>query len=255
MTDSNTLTVKALATRSGVSIRTLHYYDEIDLLRPERTSSGYRIYNQSHILRLQQILIQKSLGLSLSAIKSALDDPHFDTLKQLQSQKKVLLSQIEKKHKMIAAIDAAITNASSPHKGTEPSLEVIFGGFDPEVYAEEVRQNWDDTPAYQMSCQRTKNYSPEDWKNIKHAEQSIWEDAAKAMTSNAAPSSNVAGNLVAQHRRHIDQWFYETTNLGYASLADIWESDPRFTETMDQYGAGLTRWFAAATRHKYGAVI
>ena len=61
---------------------------------------------------------------------------------------------------MIAAIDAAITSASNPHKETDTSLETIFGGFNPEDYAEEVLQNWGDTPAYQMSYQRTKNYSP-----------------------------------------------------------------------------------------------
>ena len=89
MTDLNDMNVKALATLSGISVRTLHYYDEIGLLKPERTSSAYRVYGKHHVLRLQQILIQKSLGLSLSSIKSVLDDPQFDTLKALQSQKKI----------------------------------------------------------------------------------------------------------------------------------------------------------------------
>jgi len=93
MTHLKDMTVKALATLSGVSVRTLHYYDEIDLLKPDRTSSGYRVYGQDHILRLQQILIQKSLGLSLSSIKSSLDDPQFDNVRELQSQKQVLLDR------------------------------------------------------------------------------------------------------------------------------------------------------------------
>jgi len=249
------MTVKALATLSGVSVRTLHYYDEIDILKPDRTSSGYRVYGQDHILRLQQILIQKSLGLSLSSIKSSLDDPQFDNVRELQSQKQVLLDRMEHSQTMITAIDAAIAKSLHLEKETQMSIKEIFDGFDPEEYAAEAKEYWGNTESYKASLKRTKSYSQQDWKQIKRAEQSIWETAAKAMVSGLEPASLVAADLVKRHHHHIDHWFYETSDLGYASLADVWESDPRFTNNIDKYGEGLTQWFAAAVRSKYGAVV
>jgi len=255
MTNLNNITVKDLAILSGVSVRTLHYYDEIGLLNPERTSSGYRVYNAEHILRLQQILLQKSLGLSLTSIKSALDDPNFDNLEALKTHKQNLLEKVSTTHKMIASIDRAIAELSNPKQEMKMDVEDIFNGFNPEKYAVEIKKTWGDTDSYKTSQKRTQNYDKEDWKRIKLAEQSIWEAAAKAMLSGLSPSSAVAADLVVRHRQHIDLWFYITTADSYVSLADIWESDERFQSNIDKYGKGLTQWFTVAVRGQYGAIV
>lgn len=254
MTDLNEITVKVLAKLSGVSVRTLHYYDEIGLLKPERTSSDYRVYGADHVLRLQQILIQKSLGLSLASIKAALDDPNFDQLSELHSQRQVLLGKIETTEGMILAIDAAIVKSSNLQKETKVSIQEIFDGFNPEEYNFETEELWGETKAYRVSQSRTKRYKDDDWKQIRDEEKSIWDQAAEMMSSGLSPLSAEASDIVARHRRHIDKWFYSTSSVSYASLADMWESDDRFKSNIDKYGDGLTAWFAEAARSKYSVV-
>lgn len=254
MTQLKNLTVKALATLSGVSIRTLQYYDDIGLLKAERTPAGYRIYDQSHVLLLQQILVQKSLGLSLEAIKAALQKPDFDVLAQLKAQKQLLIKRAEDTQAMIAAIDKAIEKAPRLAKETTQSIRQIFQGFDPALYEEEAKEKWGKTESFKTSRRRTKSYTAEDWAQIKVEETAIWQEAAAAMTGNQSPQSDASGKLAERHRQHIDRWFYSTTEESYANLAALWESDARFTANIDKYGEGLTVWFAEAVRHKYRVV-
>ena len=254
MTHLKNLTVKALATLSGVSIRTLQYYDDIGLLKAGRTSAGYRIYDQSHVLLLQQILVQKALGLSLEAIKTSLQQPDFDVLAQLKAQKQLLLKRAEDTKAMIAAIDSAIAKAPRMERETPKTIAEIFQGFDPALYEDEAKEKWGETQEYKTSRNRVKSYTPDDWAEIKAEEQQIWRDAAAAMAAGQSPQSDDSGKLAERHRLHIDRWFYGTTEESYANLASLWEMDARFTANIDKYGQGLTLWFAEAVRHKYRVV-
>ncbi len=254
MNDLCELTVKDVATLSGVSVRTLHYYDEIDLLKPKRRTSGYRIYNTEHILRLQQILIQRSLGLSLASIKAALDEPTFDRVDALKSQREALLNKIDNAKAMVLAIEVAIEKSSDLSQETLMTIKEIFNGFNPADHEAEAQELWGETHAYQMSQKRTQKYTRRDWKQMQTEEEIIWSDAANAMSSGVTPENYQAGDIVARHRRHIDKWFYTTSSVSYASLADMWESDPRFKNNIDKYGEGLTAWFAQAARFKYDVV-
>jgi DNA-binding transcriptional MerR regulator len=248
MTQTSHFSVKELATLSGVSIRTLHYYDKIGLLPAERRSSGYRIYSQDHALRLQQILLQKSMGLSLEAIKQALDADDFDATAQLKTQRAFLVERAEDMRAMIAAVDATLAKAGEV---SSEDLSALFGGFDPALYAEEAEQRWAQTDAFKTSRRRTKSYTDADWTKIKSEEATIWTDAAAAMTSGATCDSEAAGKLSERHRQHIDQWYYGISGTAYAALGDLWESDARFIANIDAYAEGLTGWFAEAARHKY----
>ena len=248
MTQPMYFSVKELATLSGVSIRTLHYYDKIGLLPAERRPSGYRIYSQDHVLLLQQILLQKSMGLSLEAIKQAMQAEDFDVTAQLKTQRAFLLKRAEDMQAMIAAVDAALAKAGDP---SGEDLTALFGGFDPSLYAEEAEQRWGQTEAFKTASRRTKSYSSADWAKIKSEEAAIWTDAASAMTSGADCNSEAAGKLSERHRQHIDRWYYAISGTAYAALGDLWESDARFIANIDAYAEGLTGWFAEAARHKY----
>lgn len=247
----NALSVSDLAALSGVSIRTLHYYDKIGLLVAGRRPSGYRIYDHSHVLLLQQILLQKSMGLSLDAIKVSLNAADFDVMAQLKSQKEVLLKRAEDTRAMIAVVDAAIAKSLDIDGETTQSLQSLFEGFDPALYEAEVQERWGRTRAFKTSQSRTKKYTSEEWTEIKSEESAIWTDAAQAFTAGQQTDSEAAGKLAERHRQHIDRWYYETSEAGYASLADIWENDARFIANIDKYGTGLSGWFAEAVRHKY----
>lgn len=248
MTQPTHFSVKELATLSGVSIRTLHYYDKIGLLPAERRPSGYRIYSQDHLLLLQQILLQKSMGLSLEAIKQALQADDFDVTAQLQAQRAFLLKRAEDMQAMIAAVDAALAKVSGSNS---EDVAALFNGFDPSLYADEAEQKWGQTEAFKTARRRTKSYTAEDWAKIKSEEAAIWTDAARAMTSGADCDSDEAGKLSERHRQHIDHWYYAISGTAYAALGDLWESDARFIANIDAYAEGLTGWFAEAARHKY----
>ncbi|MEL7056364.1 MAG: MerR family transcriptional regulator [Pseudomonadota bacterium] len=247
MTRLKTYKVKDVARLSGVSIRTLHYYDEIGLLTPKnRTSAGYRLYDENDLLRLQQILIGRSLGLALEEIRKSLDEDGFNYARALQKQRALLVQRLGQTHKMISAIDSALTNLGEGRAATD--FKAIFDGFDPADYETETKSRWGETDAYKESARRTKSYSDADWTLIKSELNSIWTDAAQAMRQGAATDSYVALEIVERHRKHVDRWFYDLTPEGHRGLADMWEADERFRANIDKHGAGLTTWLVAAVR-------
>jgi DNA-binding transcriptional MerR regulator len=250
MKNMNEMTVKEMALLSGVTIRALHHYDEIGLLRAHRTQSGYRVYTEKHALRLQQILLHKSFGMSLDEIAKSLDDPKFDNLSNLQQQKKVLIKQSKNMASMIHAIDAAISQLEGT---THAHLKDIFGGFDPSIYDEEVEEKWGDTVYYKDCQQRIASYTKDDWQHIKSEENKIWQDAAEAYRSGISASSQTAFDLSDRYQHHIDRWFYQTSSASYAALADVWENDPRFIRNIDKFETGLAGWIASAVRARYMA--
>src|SRR5690606_23922627 len=107
-----------VARLAGVSVRTLHHYDEIGLLVPSRRSdAGYRLYDEADLLRLQQILIGRELGLPLEQIRRSLDDPGFDLRDALKAQRAGLLSHVHETTRMLSAIDAALAHLDGERKG------------------------------------------------------------------------------------------------------------------------------------------
>ena len=132
-----TYLVKEVAALSGVTVRALHHYDELGLLTPSgRSSAGYRLYNDDDLLRLQQILIGRELGLSLEAIRRSLDDPQFDRRAALVAQRAELAARAERAEDMVRAIDTALAALDEADKkedttmDTKVDLKKIFDGFD-----------------------------------------------------------------------------------------------------------------------------
>lgn len=239
--------VKDVALTTGVSVRTLHYYDEIGLLTPtDRTAAGYRLYTDDDLLRLQQILIGRSIGMPLEEIRRSLDDPTFDYERSLRKQRTVLAGRLTETHKMIAAIDETLDSLGDAKKDID--FKAIFDGFDPVDYEQEVRERWGVSDAHAQSAARTKDYTEADWRAIKTELGEIWTDAAEAMQSGSAADSLVAQSIVERHRLHICRWFYDLSPEGHVHLANMWISDERFRKNIDKYGDGLTEWLVPAVR-------
>ena len=134
MTRSRTYQVKEVARLAGVSVRTLHHYDSIGLLPPgTRTAAGYRLYTDADLLRLQQILISRELGLTLEEIRRSLDDPRFDRKAALLDQRERLKDRARQAEAMIRAIDVALAALDGSGKG-EMKMEDLFKGFNPSQY-------------------------------------------------------------------------------------------------------------------------
>jgi DNA-binding transcriptional MerR regulator len=146
---ARTYHVKDLARLAGVSVRTLHHYDAIGLLVPKaRTAAGYRLYTDPDLLRLQQILISRELGLSLEDIRRSLDDPQFDRRAALLEQRELLRGRAWQTEAMIHAIDVASAVLDGNGEKGVARVEDLFEGFNPSQYDEEVRQRWGQSDAF-----------------------------------------------------------------------------------------------------------
>ncbi len=248
MARPRTYQVSEVARITGISVRALHHYDAIGLLVPKhRTEAGYRVYDQDDLLRLQHVLIGREQGLALEAIRRSLDDPSFDRAQALQAQKRQLQAHARRTDAMIRAVEAALAMIEEDQGGTM-DVRQLFDGFDPAAYEAEAEERWGDTDPYRESAKRTKRYGIDDWRQIKDEQDAIYADAAGALQAGSAPDSVEAMDVAERHRVSIERWFYPCSPEMHTNLAEMWEADARFAENIDQHGAGLTRFLAAAVR-------
>jgi len=250
MPTRRTYQVKEVAQLTGLTVRALHHYDSIGLLVPStRSTAGYRLYDDDDLMRLQQVLIGRELGLSLEAIRRTLDDPGFDRRAALLAQRTELTARAERATDMIRAIDAALTVIEEKDMG-KVDFKTIFDGFDPERYEDEVQQRWGDTDAYKISAQRAKSYTEVDWQRIKEEQAAIYAAAVAARNEGVRPDEPRAMDIAERHRLSFDRWFYPCSPQMHSSLADMWEADRRYADNIDKHGGatGLTEYLAAAVR-------
>lgn len=254
MTKRRSYQVKEVARLTGVSVRALHHYDEIGLLVPSsHTDAGYRLYDDRDLLRLQQILIGRELGLPLEEIKRSLDDPHFDRQAALRKQRRELEKSAARAAAMLRAVDAALAAFATEGERTmtdmsKDEITALFEGFDPSQYESEVNERWGTTDAYEESARRTSKYTQADWERYKAEADAILNHAARLFRSGVSPREAEAGAVAERHRLSIDRWFYPCSPGMHAGLADLYEADARFTQNIDKYTPGLTAWWVAAIR-------
>jgi DNA-binding transcriptional MerR regulator len=240
--------VKETARIAGVSVRTLHHYDEIGLLVPQRrTAAGYRVYGEAELMRLQQKCIGRELGLPLEEIRRALDEPDFDHVRTLKAQRSWLMSRAQTTAAMIRAVDAALAMLEHPTENTMNAKQ-LFDGFDASKYEAEAKQRWGETDAYAESKKRASKFNAADWQRV-HAEQAaIFTAAAAALQAGKPPEDESVLDLAERHRQYIDRWFYPCSAAMHCALAQMYENDSHFAETIDKFAPGLTQFLSAAIR-------
>lgn len=244
-----TYQVRDIARISGVTVRTLHHYDAIGLLPPaSRTAAGYRLYDDDSLVRLQQILIQRALGLSLEEIRSALDDPGFDRRQALLRQRADLVRRARDAERLIRSVDRALALLDSPQTMESIDMKTLFDGFDPQDHADETLERWGDTPAYAQAAARTKTYTADDWAAIKAETDAIYRDLAAGMDRGLAEDDPQITAIVERHRCLIDTRFYPCSRETLRGLADLYDADPRYSKTIDKHGAGLAAFLSRAIR-------
>ncbi|MEV6526082.1 MerR family transcriptional regulator [Longispora sp. NPDC051575] len=239
--------VGQVAKFAGVTVRTLHHYDEIGLLSPSgRTRAGYRRYDDADLERLQSLLFYRELGFPLEEIAAILGDPDVDATAHLRRQRELLLHRIGRLQDMVAAVEFAMEARQVGVQMTPEERFEVFGEHDPARYEDEVRERWGDTDAYRESERRTRSYTKEDWLVIKGQAASINQRLALAMTSGIPAGDPQAMDLAEEHRQHITRWYYDCTYEIHRGLAEMYVADPRFTATIDADGAGLSVYVRAA---------
>ena len=237
-------TVSQVAALTGVTVRTLHHYDELGLLRPsERSEAGYRLYSYDDLTRLQEILIWRALGFSLGEIRSLLDDAGYDRLSALERQRELVQGEIDRLGALAVAVQEAI-NAEQ----TETRLQetTMFEGFDPREYDDEARERWGDTEAYRESARRTKSYGDAQWGEIRRESEEIVRELAALMRAGEPAGGEAARALAERHREHLTRWLYPCSPEMHRALGEIYVADERFALGYEREAAGLAEYFRDA---------
>ena len=233
--------INEFARLTGVSVRTLHYYDEIGLLTPAYVDkfTGYRYYDENSILRMQEILFYRELDFSLKSIMNILSAPDYDKEKALNEQKKLLILKKERLERLISAIDSA-------KKG-----ENIMNAFDNtefENYKDEVKEKWGQTDAYKEYSQKTKGYSKDNFNAMGEGLENILEDFAVCMNGGSSPDSTDAQALVEKLQSYITENFYTCTNEILAGLGQMYVADERFKNNIDKHSLGTAEFVSEAIK-------
>ncbi|MGH7444790.1 MAG: MerR family transcriptional regulator [Longimicrobiales bacterium] len=243
MGDARSYSVGELAARAGVSVRTLHHYDEIGLLSPSgRTAAGYRQYDRADAERLYRILIYRELGFDLAGITAILDDPAVDALEHLQRQRTLLAERVGRLQRMLKGVEAMMSAKKTGYNLTPDEMREVFGTFDPTEHAAEAEQRWGDTDAFPESQRRAASYDKEQWLRISAESAAINEGLIEAMKAGAPATSEQAMALAEQHRQHISRWFYDCGHDVHRGLAEMYIADARFTATYEDQAKGLSRY-------------
>jgi MerR family transcriptional regulator, thiopeptide resistance regulator len=232
--------VGRVADLSGVTIRTLHHYDEIGLLSPGgRSDAGYRVYEDADLERLQRILFYRELGFTLKEISTIIDDPNTDAMGHLRRQRGLLVERIEKFGAMVDAIDYEMEARTMDVNLTPEERLEVFGDFRPEDHAEEAERRWGETDAYKESNRRVSKYTKEDWLRLKAEAEEVEARFAAAFEAGLAPDSEEAMAAAEAHRQHISRWFYDCGYEMHRGLAEMYVSDERFRAHYDKRATGL----------------
>jgi len=239
-------TVGELAKLTGVTVRALHHYDELGLVRPSgRSAAGYRLYEEQDVLRLQQVLLYRELGLALEQIAAVIDDPAFSRGEALRAHRAALIERRGRIDAMVAAVDVALRLEEGKTMETKDVNE-LFGGFDHAQYEEEARQKWGGTEAYKESARRTKQYGKAEWEQIRRDWEAIYARLAALMGEGAAPDDARCRGVVEAHRAHIERWFYPCSVEMHVQLAEMYVSDPRFAANLEKVAVGFARYLRDA---------
>lgn len=237
-------TVQQLAKIAGVTVRTLHHYDHIGLLKPSsRNAARYRFYGETELLRLQQILFFKELDFNLEDIARIIDSPGFNPVEALEAHKQQLKKRAERLDTLLDTIDKTIRKLKG--EKIQMSDEELYGGLSKEqaeAYAEEAKQRWDPRLVEESNA-RVKRWSKEKWAEVNEELEDILKQLAALMGTPVGDKKVQA--LVARHHAYMNN-FFEIKASMYRNFAKLYTEDLRFRAYFEKYRAGLADHLAEA---------
>ena len=231
--------IKEFAKFTGVSVRTLHYYDEIGLLRPAEVDkvTGYRFYDEQSLLRMQEILFYRELDFSLKNIGEMLSSPNYDKTKALKEQKRLLELKKERLERLIVAIEDA-------EKGE--NVMKAFDNSEFETYKAEAQARWGKTDAYKEHTEKTKNYSKEKWNRVVEEMEAIFDEFAFCMKQSNTPDAEETQSLVKKLQDYITENYYTCTKEILFGLGQMYVADERFKKNIDKHADGTAEFVREA---------
>ncbi|ODG92362.1 MULTISPECIES: MerR family transcriptional regulator [Bacillaceae] len=250
-------TVQKLGLLAGISTRTLRYYDEIGILKPARiNSSGYRIYGQAEVDRLQQILFYRELGMNLENIKEIITSPDFNSTKALNEHRERLLDKRKQLDLLISNVEKSI--ALTEGRITMSNKEK-FEGFKKDMieenekkYGKEAREKYGDE-AVNKANQKVMNMTEEDHKEVTRLAEELAKTLAEAYKT-GDPSSEIAQKAADLHKQWLTFYWSKYSKEAHAGLAQMYVDDERFRAHYDKEQPGTAEFLRDAihiyTQHK-----
>lgn len=237
-------TVKEVSKLTGASVRALHHYDAIGLLKPAMvTEAGYRLYDDTELERLQAILLFKELQFPLKEIKEILDSPTFDPAEALDQQIKLL--ELQKKH-----IEELISFAREiKNKGVK---EMKFDAFDKtemDRYAAEVKERWGNTEAYREWAQKAGKKTKQEFQETEERLMALFSEIGSLKTH--APEDEIVQKKISELQKLITDNYYTCTNEILRDLGEMYVMDERMKSNIDQAGGEGTAEFTRCAISKY----
>jgi DNA-binding transcriptional MerR regulator len=257
MDEPRSLTVGAVARMTGVTVRTLHHYDTVGLLRASgRSEAGYRRYDDADLEQLQRILFYRELGFGLDDIRKIMSDCDADALGHLRRQHAMLLDRLGRLKRMVSAVEKAMEAQAMGISLTPEERLEVFGDFDPEAHAAEAEERWGGTETYAESQRRVARYTKADWDRMKAESAEYLEPLVAALRAGRPADSAEAMDAAEEHRQHISRWFYDCTYEIHVGLGHMYVDDPRFAATYESIAPGLAAYIrdaiAANAAHRGG---
>ena len=235
--------IKEFAKLCGVSVRTLHYYDEIGLLKPAFVDeqNSYRFYDEKSLMRIQEILFFKELDFPLKSISEILSSPDYDKQKALKEQRKLLILKKQRLERIIDALDNA-------QKG-----KITMNAFDNndydtarKQYEAEAKERYGKTDAYKEHEQKTASYSKDKWQQVNDGLNAVLAEFAECLKNGQAPDCDEAQSLVKNLQNYITENFYTCTNEILKGLGQMYVADERFKANIDKHADGTAQFISKA---------
>lgn len=242
-------TVQKLAVLANISTRTLRYYDEIGILKPARiNSSGYRIYGEKEVDRLQQILFYRELGVCLEEIKEIVTSPSFDAVKALKEHREKLLDKKKQLDMLIANVDKTI---EVKERGIIMSDKEKFQGFKKKLiednekkYGKEIREKYGDE-AVNKSNAKLNNMTQEEYDEVTKLGDEVIKTLSAAFKT-GDPAGELAQKAADLHRQWLSFYWDTYSNEAHAGIAQMYVADERFKAYYDKEQPGTAEFLRDA---------
>jgi DNA-binding transcriptional MerR regulator len=239
-------TVKQISDLAGVSVRTLHYYDEIGLLKPATVGeNGYRYYGEESLFALQQILFFREMDLGLLQIKDIIHSPSFDLLAALRQHRDSLEERIGRLRTLIQTVDSTIMHMAGELTVSKKSLFAGFSEDKQKEYEREIaekHQDWDQN-AVRESQRRWKSYTVQDKQKIGEEGMAVYSDLIAAM--GRGPESAEVQAIIARWHQHL-RYFYEPTIDIMRGLGQMYNEHPDFNANFRELHPDLPEFLSKA---------
>jgi DNA-binding transcriptional MerR regulator len=237
-------TIRQVAHMARVSVRTLHYYDQIGLLKPgARSEANYRLYGEAELLQLQQILFYRELEMPLDEIRRILSDPRFDLVEALQEHHARLEKEAERILTLLTTIDKTIYRLTE--QNTMLSDDELYEGIEREKAERWKREaeNLYNPAVMAESKHKLSRLTKAQWEEVKREGDEITQQIAALMGSD--PSSAAVQASLARHHAWIEHFYTAPADL-YRGLGDLYASHAEFRATYDKYKPGLADFMRQA---------